>query len=131
MLNSLLGGATTWVTQYVVYILGAAVAASLLFGGVQTVRLVMAQKDVKAANAERDTKIVELKQRDAVIEQLAAKSAEVAKRFEQASATQVATQKRHQKELAELIKRKFPAECNEAAAFTIENVPELIPVAWR
>lgn len=124
LLGTALGGATTWVTQYALYILGTALVLALSYGGVQTVRLTMAQKDIATANEKIAKQDVLLAANKGELEKLKVKGEELSQRVVDSNVAIQKIERRHTDDLKKILAEhsKLPANatCDDVAAWARE-----------
>lgn len=118
LLGTAASGATGFLSQYAVYILGTLAVILIAFAGTQTVRLKMCQKDLAASQAQIAEKAVVIAVNKAVMEKLTADAAGLQKRIEDSGVEIQKIERKHAEDIKKLLTENVLAEdasCDDVA----------------
>lgn len=129
LFGTAVSGVSGFFSQYVLYILGTALAASLAFGGVEVVRLDMSQKDVTAAQANLKTANAQIASKDiliavnsAAMAKLVTDGADLQKRVDASAVAIQQIEKKHAEDLKKILTENVlpeDAKCEDVAKWAL------------
>lgn len=117
---------TQWIQQYLLYILGGALALALIWGSAQTVRLSIAQANEGEAKAETKVVQAQLDSSQAVIRQLAVATDELSVRLADSQAEARRFKEKYDRANEAIKTEIIPTDCEGAAKWAREKAPLLL-----